>query len=331
MILISGTFTLLSRLVGSIAGTTLGWAVILLFGRVPHARQRLLSFIALASIGWLVAVAALLLPAVWRLIVSAVPRVGFGSDVIGWAILAAAVLLPAAVGAATTQLSAEDDPTRPVVRVGQVLRGYPFTMVLAVTIVFLAAWSIVRGARAAGRGWQSVHVPMIVKPHAYEGVVDDLAASLAAAGLEVTRSAASRWFVVLPHLLAVTGGLSAERTVPDRLYAFVGRDLQILVYPSDVAVMGEERSVAVARSATARRLAFSDAYLTTALESEQIEDRLRELGQRPFVQATDFQPIDAMLMSLPVPYDEWETLLRLRLQVEHEVLETRRVSTVGRA
>lgn len=332
MVLVSGTFTVLARLVGAVAGDTLGWAIILLFGRVPQSRHRLLSLMAFGSIAWLVAVAALLLPPANQLLVSAVPRAGvIQLQWIGWVILAAALFLPAVVGGATTLLSPEDGSRDPLGRLVQVARGYPFTAVLAATIVFLAAWAIIRGARSLQRGWLSVHIPMIVKPGCYDAVVNDVESALGAAGLQLERHPASRWFVLPPQLLARAGGLDVGRLVPERLIAFNGRDLAILVYPSDVAIVGEATLVARARSAVARRLPFSDAYLTTAKESEQIEDRLRELAQRPFVQATDFQPIDALLASLVVPHDEWETLLRLRMQIEHELLATPRRPAAGSA
>lgn len=321
MVLVSGTFTLLSRLVGAIAGKTLGWAVILLFGRVPQSRQRLLAFMALASVAWLIALLAVLVPTVNDLVVSAVPRPGFiGRDWVGGVMLAGALLLPAAVGATMTVLSPEDAPGGPLRLVGHVLRGYPFTAVLAGTIVFLAAWGVARSVKSARRSWLSVHIPMIVKPGAYDAVVGDIASALGLAGLDMTRRRASAWFAVPPRLLATVGGGGVGHLVPDQLIGFEADDLGILVYLSDVAIIGREDRVARARSAVARRLALSDAYLTTAKESEQIEDRLRELSERPFVQSLDFEPIDAMLSSLVVPYDEWETLLRLRFQVEHDVL-----------
>jgi hypothetical protein len=47
-------------------------------------------------------------------------------------------------------------------------------------------------------------------------------------------------------------------------------------------------------------------------------DRLSEIIRRPSVPACDFKAIDALLTTQVVPYDDWETLYRLRLQVEHE-------------
>jgi hypothetical protein len=123
---------------------------------------------------------------------------------------------------------------------------------------------------------------------------------------------------VPPRLLGLVGGAAVRSLIPDELVEFDADDLGVLVYPSDVAILGRQELVARARAAVSRRLAFADAYLTTAKESEQVEDRLSEIFRRPSVSAGDFKPIDALLTTLVVPYDDWETLYRLRLQVEHE-------------
>src|SRR3954468_12097486 len=235
MVLVSGTFTMLSRLIGAVAGKTLGWAVILLFGRVPQARQRLLSMMALASIAWVVTVVALLVPTANELVVTAVPRPGFVQrDWIGWLMVAGALLLPALVGVATVILSPDDEQASPRGGGTKIIRGYVFTPVLAGTIVFLAVWGVVRALRAMRHGWESVHIPMIVKPGGYEAVVDDVERALQAAGLDVSRHAASPWFVIPPRLLAMAGGYPMGALVPDELSALESRDLGVLVYPSDV-------------------------------------------------------------------------------------------------
>ena len=217
MVIVSGLFTAFSRLIGSVATSTLGWATILLFGRVPQSRQTLLSLMALGSVVWLIAVVGVVLPAIGDVIVSAVPRPPFvDAGLIRWSMLLIALLLPAAIGAATMALSPEDERDGPRARIEQLLRGYPFTAVLALTIVFLAAWAVVRNVRALQSHWESVHVPMIVKPGRYEAVVADLAIALDEAGLAVERKRASRWFVVPPAAPRGRGRPGRERSGPGR-------------------------------------------------------------------------------------------------------------------
>ena len=67
----------------------------------------------------------------------------------------------------------------------------------------------------------------------------------------------------------------------------------------------------------AQRLAFTDAYLTQTKETEEIEDRLAELAKRRGRSAEDFASVDEKLAKLVIPYGDWETLYRLRLQAEH--------------
>jgi hypothetical protein len=325
MVLVSGTFTFLARLAGAIASKTLGWAVIVLFGRVPADRQRLLSLIALGALLWLICVAALLVPAVARLVVAAVPRPGFvPTDVIGWLLIAGAVGLPAVVGAALAGLDADRASGSLLDRGTLVLRGYAFTPALAGVIVFLAAWTLLRTGRAMRRGWSSQEIPLIVKPGAYDAVTDDVGAALTGAGLQLTRRAAPRWFEVPPRLLAAAGGFADRGHIPRRFAAFKGDGIDILVYPSAVTFTGRADLVTPARAAVMRRQAFAEAYLTTTKQAEQAEDWLRQLFRRPFAQASDFEPVDALLATESLPPDDWDVLFRLRYQVEHEVLVARR-------
>ena len=79
-----------------------------------------------------------------------------------------------------------------------------------------------------------------------------------------------------------------------------------------------ERHRAAADRVRQKRGEPSDAYLTAAKESEQVEDRLAEISRRGAVSAADFRPIDEIMASLAIPYHDWETLYRVRLQVENE-------------
>jgi hypothetical protein len=172
---------------------------------------------------------------------------------------------------------------------------------------------------------------LIVKPGGYEAVVADVEHALTMAGLRVTRRPASPWFEVPPKVLAAAGGLDRRSDLPRRLVGFTREGLNVLVYPSAVTLSGRSDLVAAGRSAVVRCLPFSEAYLTTTKEAEEAEDWLRELARRPFVQASDFEPIDALLTARALPSDDWDMLFRLRFQVEHEVLARYRGAAVREA
>ena len=319
MVIFSGLFTGFGRLIGAVATMTVAWATILLFGRIPQSKQTLLSFITLGSLAWIAALAGILVPTVGSFLLAAVPRAPFLEDVwLRWIMLALAAFLPLAIGFATVTFVAPED--RPVgrARLTRLLLGYPYAAVYALTIISLAAWGLVRKIRSLQHGWDSVHIPMIVKAGRYDAVVSDLESALHEADLAVVRKPASGWFEIPPRLLAAVGGNAVKESIPTELVGFEVEGLQIIVYPSDVALLGRKDLVAQARAAVARRLTSADAYLTSAKESEEIEDRLSDIGRKSTVVAADFALIDELLTKLVAPYDEWETLYRLRLQVEQE-------------
>jgi hypothetical protein len=319
MIIFSGLLTAFGRMIGAAATMTIAWGTILLFGRIPQSKRTLLSFITLGSLAWAVAVAGVVLPTIGSFLIAAVPR----TDLIqvswlrvGMVILA--VFLPLAIGLAT--VSFVEERARPVghERLLEAFRGYPYAAVYAITIACLALWALARKIRSLQNGWESAHIPVIVKAGKYDSVVDELEKALQRADLAVARKPGSG-FIALPlRMFASVGGKKVQGSIPKELVQFEMDGLAVLVYPSDVALLGRERLVSAARTAVARRLAFTDVYLTAAKESEQVEDRLKEIAEKPAVTTADFRPIDDLLTTLIAPYDEWETLYRLRLEVEQE-------------
>ncbi|HZC33567.1 MAG TPA: hypothetical protein VE640_09810 [Candidatus Bathyarchaeia archaeon] len=319
MIIFSGLLTAFGRMIGAAATMTIAWATILLFGRIPQSKRTVLSFITLGSLAWVAALAGVVFPTIGSFFIAAVPRTDLIQ--ISWlriGMLFLAALLPLAIGFATVNFV--EPKARPVGRDRYVeaLRGYPYAATYAITIVFLAGWALSRKIRSMQRGWESAHIPMIVKPRRYEAVVADFETALRKADLPVTRKQGARGLKLPLWLLSSVGGEKVRGEVPAVLAVFEADDLNILVYPSDVALLGRADLVSAARAAIARRLAFADAYFTSTMESEQIEDRLREISKKPSVTPKDFEAIDEQLTTLEVPYDEWETLYRLRLQVEQE-------------
>jgi hypothetical protein len=319
MIIFSGLFTAFGRMIGAAATMTIAWATTLLFGRVPQSKRSLLSFITLGSLAWVAALAGVVIPALGSFFIAAVPRVDLIQT--SWlraGMLLAATFLPLAIGFASVNFV--EPKARPVGRhrYTEALHGYPYAATYAFMIVFLAVWALARKTRSLQRGWESAHIPMVVRPGRYEAVAADFETSLRGAGLLVTRKRADRGLELPLRLLGLVGGQKVRRKMPRELAEFEADGLGVLVYPSDVALLGRAALVSAARAAIARRLAFTDAYLTSTLETQQIEDRLREISRSPNVTARDFEPIDELLTTLDGPYDEWETLYRLRLQIEQE-------------
>jgi hypothetical protein len=330
MAIFAGLFAFLSRFVGKVLTTTLGWASTLLFGRVPADRQYLLVAITLGSVIWMILLAGVLVPAIGTFLLVLVPKQEVIPDeVIRLVMLIGALIVPAIVGALTVMLArtAEPDPRRIA---EAVVRGYPLTALLAVLLVFLAGLAVVRKGRSLARGWTDAHIPFVVDSGRYHEVADDLDRAVTAAGLDVEARQAPAVMSKPARWLAAVAGSGAASLVPERMLQLDGEGITILIYPMDLLVSGKPGPVARARAAMASRLTTLAAHLTISAEAQAIEDRLRTLAQPPDLAPDDARPfdhqvaaelaeVDDILAGLEVPYDEWEILYRQRLQVERDL------------
>lgn len=329
MAIVGSLFAMLGRFAGQFLNTTLGWATVLLFGNVEGRKRTVLSLIALGSLGWVVAIAGVISPEVGTFLLAFVPVPDFvDEDVVRLVMLAMALVIPVLIGVAALVVADPDRRPGGLGRIGGVLRGYPFAFVLAVTIAILAAASLWRKLGSMARRWEDAHVPVVVKPGGYEQVLRDLEEVLDRTGIEVVRRPAPAILSVPPRLLDAVAGRALGALVPDRLMVLRGRELEVLVYPSDVAIRGTRHAVARARAAIADRLTDSPAYLTVSAEAERVEDDLRRLARRAQSLDAAEQPraidrlaeLDERIAALTVPFDEWETVYRERLQIERDAL-----------
>jgi len=322
MAIIGSVFAMLGRFMGRLLNAVLGWATMLLFGKVEGRRQLFVLVMAIGSLVWVVTLAGVLVPRIATFVLTFVPVPSYVDDTwIRIAMLAAAAAIPLLIGIGAVALTEEHRRPKGGGLVGAVLRGYPFTFVLAVTIVFLGVIAAVRKIRSLTKRWSDAHVPVIVKPGGYDRVVADLESVLDAAGLDLRREPAPAVLSLPAHLLDAVAGKSLGALVPDRLMVLKGQDLDILIYPSDIAISGSKDRLARARAAIASKLTTSPAYLTTSAEAERLEDRIAALaGDGGRTAESKLADIDHELARLAVPFEEWETVYRERLQVERDLL-----------
>jgi hypothetical protein len=339
MAILAGLLGFIGRFAGKVLTTTLGWASILLFGRVPGDRQIVLAFITFGSVVWAALAVGVVLPYVGAFLVAAVPAPGMISeDWLRLAMLIGALTVPAVVGIASLFVVEPASRPKGLDIAVQVLRGYPLSAALAVTLVLLALVGIARFVHHLTLRWTEAHVPVVVRPGGYERVVADLERALDDAGLAVSRRSAPGVLAVPGRLLGAIAGPGIRSLVPEQLVELAGAGIEIGLYPSDIAISGDKTSVARARAAIASRLVATEAWMTTSAESQEIEQRLERLaaarrpGGEPGAAAVsdgdaapldipaELRSIDQALAVLPVPHDEWEVLYRQRLQVERDLL-----------
>lgn len=327
MAIIGSVFAMVGRFAGRLLNSALGWATLLLFGKVEGRKQTILLVIALASVVWVLTVVGVLVPDIGAFLLAFVPVPdGVADDWVRLGMLAAAFVIPLLVGAAAIYVTQADRRPKGFGLLAGVLRGYPFTLVLAATIAILAGVSLARKVRSLVKRWEDAHVPLVVKPGGYERVLDDLRDVLDRSGLPVRTRPAPSIISLPPRMLDAVAGRALGSLVPDELMMLTGDELEVLVYPSDVAISGSKVSMARARAAIAIELTGSAAYMTTSAEAQRIEDATTSLAARDGVRLAPtewrrrLRDLDPRIATLAVPFDEWETVYRQRLQVERDLL-----------
>jgi hypothetical protein len=307
--------------------TALGWAGLLLFGRVPHSKQIIVSVMALGSLGWALTLLGVLVPRASAFLLTAIPIPEIvPTEWIRLAMIALAASLPILVGLGSLLLPARADRPRGKAIVSAVLRGYPIAVLLAIVLIFLAGIGLARKVRSLAKRWQEAHIGIVVRAGAYDQLVGDIKLALFQAGFDLTVADAPPVLALPARLLGVTAGPTVGWLVPERLSQLVSPSLEVLVYPSDIALSGTRAAVAGGRAAIASRLAAAPVYLTTSAEAQAVEDRIKGLadGLQPVSTPAGvrraLERIDDDLAHLVVGYEEWETLYRLRLQVERDLL-----------
>jgi hypothetical protein len=326
--ILATVFGMLGRFAGRILTTTLGWAGVLLFGRVRKDRQVILAAITFGSVVWAALLVGVIVPDVGTFLLAFVPVPDFVDPLwVRIAMLVAAALLPLVVGGAILLLLDSADRPKGKDALTLVLRGYLVTAALALTLVFLAVIGTVRKARVLAKRWSDAHIPAVVRPGSYERVVADLERALDDADLSVTSRDAPAVLAVPGRMLASVAGRHFRSLVPDRVKQLTGSGIEVLVHQSDIAISGGKGEVARARAAIASRLTSTAVYRTTSAEAQAIERRLEELAHDPSQAWAELRSIDEELATIELDADEWEVLYRIRLQVERDLLTGRPVGT----
>jgi hypothetical protein len=309
MLPIGALFAFIGRQIGRLLQLAFNWATLVLFGHVSQDKQLFLSLMALLSLVWPIAIAGVALPSVGTFLFGFVTVPDWAELWVRIAMLALALLAPLGVGILSVKLR-ENGP-RGLAFVRAAFAGYPNALALGAVLLWLMAVTPVMKVISVLRRHESVHIPITVKPGAYETVVGDLRAALERAGLPV-RHGFAPWPLTLPgRMLALAGGAGVRALVPQHLSQLRSRDFVMTVHPMDLALTGKKRALARARAALVRELTFTAAYQTWTKEAHAIEDAL------PQATAADLVAIGRKLETLDgIPFEEWELLYRMYLQVK---------------
>ena len=311
MLELTALFAYLGRQVGRILSTAFSWATIVLFGQVPKDKQLLLSVMAAAALVWPVLLIGVLVPSFATFLLGFVTVPDWATVYVRPVLIAAVIVVPLAIGGISMRLGNATARRDAAGFVRGLLSGYPTAVALFIVLVWMMLVAPVGKVRAILKRWESAHVALAIAPNGYATVVRDLERALRRAGVEVQPRRAPWPYEVPGKVLALFGGPGVGALVPPRLVMLVSRELEIVIHPTDLAVQGAKRAVARARAALVRELTFTKAYQTWSIEAQRIEDELMRAARGQ----ADLDAVAKRLEVVDLPFEEWEILYRLLLQV----------------
>jgi len=318
MLEIGFVFAFIGRQLGRVLTLAFNWATILLFGRVPQNRQLYLSGMALTALLWPIVLVGVAFPSFATFVLAFFTVPDWAKPWVRLAMLVLAIVLPLANGALSARLPDEDKRPQGRALITTILRGYPNSLALFLVLAWMMVVAPLGQIRALIKRWDSVHVPIAVKPGSYDTVVTDLAAALDRAGIRVQRRRA-HWAYELPgKVLAVLGGETVRALVPTQLTELVGDGFRMTLHPMDLSLLGRKKTLSHARGAIVRELTYTDAYQTWTKEAQALDDRLMKAARGE----DDLDAIGTELNERDFDFEEWEILYRLLLQVRLRVSPT---------
>jgi hypothetical protein len=210
-----------------------------------------------------------------------------------------------------------------------VLKGYPYTLGLALTLVLMTILVPFIKLRVIVKRWSSQHMPVLVEADDYLKVADQIERTLDQRGWSTQRQQAS-WLLRFPtRLLTFFASGAIDDLVAENLTVLRAPSLEVVLHPADLVINGKKEDIAHARAAIAEQLSFAEAHLTWTKEGNELEDQLNDLWRRIkrtkgkscwTSAAASLQDIDRELGRLEVPFEEWEVLFRTKLLLERELL-----------
>jgi hypothetical protein len=236
------------------------------------------------------------------------------------------VLIPLVVGVISLLMLEPGEHPQGILSKGRdVLKGYPYTLGLALTLVLMTILVPFIKLRVIMKQWSSQHMPVLVEADDYLKVVDQIECTLDERGWSTQRQQAS-WMLRFPtRLLTFFASGAIDDLVAKNLTVLRASSLKVVLHPADLLINGEKEDVVHARAAITEQLTFSEAHLTWTKEANELEEQLNDLwhqirgtkGKSYWPSAAGLQEIDRELGRLEVPYEEWEVLFRRRLPARH--------------
>jgi len=315
----------LGKSAGKALNAIFGWAVIALFGQTSPKEQTLLSVVVAAAAAWPILILGVIVPKVALLVVAFVP---LGKSVpsfwlrLVWMGLAIAV--PIVVGTVVAKRGSQESLPEPGWK--RLLRGFPITLALASAFLLLLVVAPILRLATVLRGREIVRIPALMDKGVTVEAMSALADELARSGI-VLRPARPPWYQTAPSMILLKiGGRAFAAMASEHVEYRLHQELAVTVLPNETILAGKPVQVGRARALCAEVYGPRPIIQTFDANAREIEAHAKRVWAiyceqpRAHRHASVLQDrvtqLAADLSRQNLPWDEWQIIYRLLLQVD---------------
>ncbi|HZX95419.1 MAG TPA: phage holin family protein [Myxococcales bacterium] len=325
MAILQALISYLGKSAGKALNAIFGWAVLALFGQTSPKEQTLLSAVVAAAAAWPILLMGVIVPKVALFVVSFVPLAKSVPNAwlrLIW--LALALVVPVVVGTVVAKRGAQDRMAEP--RWKKFLRGFPITLALACAFLLMLVVAPILRIVTVLRRREVVRIPAVMDKGVTGEAMAALADELERNQIDLQRATAP-WHQTAPaKILLKIGGAPFKAMASKHVEYRRNGELEVTVLPNETILRGKPALVAQARALCAEVYGPRPVVQSFAAEARELEMHAKRLWRiyleqprahrRSAVLEGRLSELSAELSRRTLPWDEWQIVYRLLLQVD---------------
>jgi hypothetical protein len=323
--ILQALFRLIARSAGSALNAIFGWAVIALFGQTTAKEQTILSALVAAAAAWPLLLVGVALPKIALLVIAFVPVAKsvppFWLRIV-W--IGLALLVPIVVGIVVAARGSDAHLPEPWWK--RLARGFPITFALAAAFLLMMVVAPILKIASIMRRRDVVRLPALMEKGATAEAALALVASLEVHGVHLVK-AKTPWHLTAPSsILLKIGGRAFSSIATDHVEFHQNPQLSVAVLPNETILDGTPELVGRAHAFCTEVYAPRRVIQTFSSGARELEARIQRLWsiyrdqphahrESPVLRAR-LAEVAAELTTQTLPWDEYQTVYRLLLQLD---------------
>lgn len=325
MAILQALISYLGKSAGKVLNAVFGWAVIALFGQTSPKEQTLLSGVVAAAAAWPILLLGVIVPKVALLVVAFVPMAKSVPSLwlrLIWIALALAV--PILVGTVVAARGSKDSLPEPAWK--RLLRGFPITLALACAFLLMLIVAPILRIATVLRGREIVRLPAVMEKGIVVETMAVLADELEKFGIRL-QPAQAPWYQTAPaKIMLKIGGRAFAAMASEHVEYRKSELLELTVLPNETVLRGKPDIVGRARALCTEVYGPRPIIQTFHPEAREVEAHAKRVWaiyleqprahRHAAVLEGRVREISAELSRRNLPWDDWQVLYRLLLQVD---------------